>query len=501
MSKLTRWPRAAIVLAGLVLLGAACSSDGSPSSTPSSAAPTAKQAAVDVSAVVRRPVPVGGGVAQSSASATSTAAAERSVDRSLVVGYAETEYLVEGTAATYSGPATGPAKEGASGVPFVTRVLVRSPKDARSFSGRVVLEPFNTSGGADADVVWSSVAPMLQAEGDAWVGVTERASSEAKLKAADAVRYAEVHLPSNDVAWDILRQVGAVLKVGGEQSPLGSRRARHLYMAGYSQSGLDTATFAMAFGGRTGTANGAPVYDGFFPAAHSGSVTPLRSGTAAVPTFEHPVMTAVPVPVVDLETQSDVEGFKIELGGSSDYTNPAGASVRRADSDTPADRYRLYEIAGAPHAGKIPSCDGDGSTFPTHRLLSAALGHLFRWAEDGVRPPRAPRLEMAKVDVVSETKLDQYGNAVGGVRSPWVDVPVSHYEVHSTPGPLCKLSSRETVLPLEGLRARYGDASGYLKDFTKSLDAAIDAGFLRRSERSSMLEVQRARAAEAFAER
>ncbi len=38
--------------------------------------------------------------------------------------------------------------------------------------------------------------------------MTERSSSVEQLQTFDAVRYAGLLLPSNDLAWDILRQVG-----------------------------------------------------------------------------------------------------------------------------------------------------------------------------------------------------------------------------------------------------------------------------------------------------
>ena len=149
-------------------------------------------------------------------------------------GYVEKEFLVQGDASTYSGPVTGPVEVAQTNVPYATRVLVRAPKDASKFSGRVVLEPFNTSNnGTDLDVVWSMLAPMLQKRGDAWVGVTERTSAGEALKQADPTRYADINVPTNDVAWDVLAQVGAAIKKGGAQSPLAGLDPRHLYMAGY----------------------------------------------------------------------------------------------------------------------------------------------------------------------------------------------------------------------------------------------------------------------------
>ena len=129
------------------------------------------------------------------------------------------------------------------------------------------------------------------------------------LKQADPTRYAAIDVPSNDVAWDVLAQVGAAVKQGGAQSPLPGLKPKYLYMAGYSQSGVDTAGFAIGLAKHYGTPAGKPIYNGYFPAAHAASVTPLKAGTAVLPKFEYPVMTAVGVPVVNLEDETGVEGF------------------------------------------------------------------------------------------------------------------------------------------------------------------------------------------------
>ena len=100
-------------------------------------------------------MPAGNGVPQRSA----TAADAR---QPLPATYTESEYLLEGTASTYDGPATGPVTVATSGNPFVTRILVRAPKDASHFSGSVWVEPMNTSGGGDLDAVWSSIAPLIE---------------------------------------------------------------------------------------------------------------------------------------------------------------------------------------------------------------------------------------------------------------------------------------------------------------------------------------------------
>lgn len=406
--------------------------------------------------------------------------------------YAEAEYLLSGAASCYSGPATGPATVVSDGHRYITRVLVRYPQDASRFSGRVLVEPFNTTYGVDRDALWLHVAGLLQAQGDAWVGVTERATSATQLKGKDPRRYADLDIPSNDLAWDLLRAIGTVLKEGGQPSPLRHLPVRRVYLGGYSQSGVDTATFAAAFGTLTRTRDGRPSYDGFFPACHAASLTPLAVGEG-LPRFEYAPMPPAAVPVIEVQPQSDVEGFSFE-----DFVNPGSASVRREDSDAVGDRFRLYEIAGAPHAAKIPGCDGNGSSFPMPAFVRAALRNLFRWAEDGVAPPTAPRIALSVDDVVAEAAVDRFGNAIGGVPSPFVGVPIARYEAHSTPGPLCKLAGREVPLPYGILAERYGDVRNYLAEFTIGLDDTIRAGFLLKDDRAALLKAQAAKAHAAF---
>ena len=136
----------------------------------------------------------------------------------------------------------------------------------RRFSGRVVIEPFNTTYGVDRDALWLHVAALLQAQGDAWIGISVRAWSSEELKRRDSQRYADVDIGSNDLVWDLLRAIGTLVKTATRTARCVDLPVRHVYLGGYSQSALDTATFAAAFGALTRTATSL-VYDGFFPAS------------------------------------------------------------------------------------------------------------------------------------------------------------------------------------------------------------------------------------------
>ena len=442
-----------------------------------------------------RPVPHGAGIACTSA--TDTRRQEGYVVPAVTDGYLECEYLLSGSARTYAGPVTGPVTVKTDERPYITRVLVRRPRDPAAFSGRVLIEPFNTTYGADLDALWCRVGTVVQSDGDGWIGVSARAGSVGTLKAFDAARYAELDFATNDLEWDLLAALAASLKAGAEYSPLSDLPVRYVYLGGYSQSGLDTATFATAFHLNARLSNGAPIYDGYFPAAHAASLTSINSGDAGLPPLESAKVGPVDVPLIEVQPQSDVEGFS-DMIGTHAFTIAGSASLRRDDADDVDDRYRLYEVAGAAHAAHLDGCDGNGSSFPTDAFLRAAYRHLTRWAENGNTPPKASRIALSAAGDVSVAAVDEHGNPVGGVRSPFVDVPLVRYAAHSTPGPLCKLVGSETPLSAATLRELYGDADGYMRDFTAALDVTIQDGFLLADDRSSLLALAVDRAREAF---
>jgi hypothetical protein len=495
------------------LVAASCTSDGEGSSgttsttiDPSTITDPSRQ--VDVSELTIAAMPAGNGAPQRSALAADAR-------QPLPGSWTEAEYLVSGTAAEYEGPATGPATVASDDHPFATRVLVRMPTDPAQFSGRVWLEPFNTSGGGELDAIWSSLAPLIVDEGDAWIGVTVRAGQTQRLKDFDAVRYAGVALTDNDHGWDALRSVGTLVKLNPEASPLSGYDVEHLYMAGYSQSGVDAATFAGAFNPMTRLGDGSSVFDGYFLGSHSANLSPLQSGTSIIPKFERDPLPPVDVPVIDFESQSDAEGFAVDVptaiardaglagadtatGDTIPYVNSGGASVRQPNTDDDDDHLFLFEVAGAPHAtGGGSGCDEGSSSFPTAYFTRAVAALLVAWVEDGSTPPDADRLELAVDDDVSEAAVDEVGNALGGVRSPFVDVPLSRYEVHQS-GTSCRSVGVETPLPKDELVRRYVDPVSYMAEFTKSLEDTIDAGYLLELDRQRILTEQRTRADELF---
>jgi hypothetical protein len=292
----------------------------------------------------------------------------------------------------------------------------------------------------------------------------------------------------------MLSSVARLVRSRSEQNPLGALPVKHMYMTGYSQSAIDVVTYANAINPIAKQPNGAYLYDGYLVMARAASATPLEPGDGFLPKFEIRPVGKATSPIIDVESQGDVQGFS-----DPGYTSAGAASVRRADSDARKDRYRLYEIAGGSHAARGSGCDHQGTTFPLRYLERAALTNLYAWAEDGKAPPRLPRLETTAVAPVSTIALDPDGNALGGVRTPFVDRALSRYQGSDTPGPICALAGVETPLDAATLRTRYPTVDNYMTQFTTSLDQAIKQRALLDADRATILQEARTKAEQALA--
>jgi hypothetical protein len=78
---------------------------------------------------------------------------------------------------------------------------------------------------------------------------------------------------------------------------------------------------------------------------------------------------------------------------------------------------------------------------------------------------------------------------IGGVRTPAVDVPVSTLSGSPPPGAsvICELFGSATPLSATTLATLYPTKSQYIAEYTRSLDKAINEGYILRADRATML--------------
>jgi hypothetical protein len=421
-------------------------------------------------------------------------------------GYEEREYLVSGRARVFDWGEGGGVKVLGAG-PYSTRILVRRPRDPRRFNGVVVVEPLNPSEDVDLPIMWAESYRQFIRDGYAWVGVTIKPNTIAALKAFDAIRYAAVSMPSpfekalcpepeinplsrptrtsdeTGLAWDLLSQVGMLLKSRSAENPI-PWPVRRLYMTGQSQTAGYARTYASVFSRTVAGPGGGQLYDGFLYSGSPPWQVPLNQCRKDLAPGDPRLITpAVGVPVIEIFTQGDM-GSNIE--------------TRRPDADAPSDKFRRYEVAGAPHVdpwegrsfaadadmaragardnSKVEaSCEPSGVTptdFPNRYVFDAAWRNLDAWVRAGAPAPHGVSLQLRSQRPFHPDDgflTDDAGNAKGGVRTTAVDVATARW-VGAKSGPfVCMFEGYKYPFSRSELRRRYPDREAYVARVTRNV--------------------------------
>ncbi len=414
-------------------------------------------------------------------------------------GWIESEYAVEGTAASYSSAGPLPTDgrwtltEGVT-APYRTRIVVRRPAQAKDFNGTVVVEWLNVSGGLDAAPDYSYAKNEIVRTGTAWVGVSAQsigieggpvavpikvaidAGAGKGLRVLDPARYDDLHHPGDAFSYDIFTQVARALRAPKTVNPLGGLVPKHLLAIGESQSAFALTTYI------DGVAPLTREFDGFLVHSRGGAAAPLGApgkgidiaGTiSGAPTK---LRTDLAAPILVLETETDILGI-----------------LNYQPASQPDDaRLRVWEVAGTAHAdrylvgtiGELIGCPSPINAGPGHFVVASALHALTRWVADGIAPPRAPRLEINGTAYVR----DEFGNVKGGIRTPLVDVPVNTLSGESGGGSVaCLLFGSTKPLTAAQLSARYPSRAKYLAEYRAAAERPIKAGFVLAADRAELL--------------
>lgn len=405
--------------------------------------------------------------------------------------YVEEEYFLSGLANVYDWDVLfETAKVRTPNAPYTNRILVRRPAKPQKFSGTVIVELFNATGGGigyEAPYIWADSWENTLDRGHVWVGVTSAPAALRPLKTFDPVRYAPLAwnnpLPPEQrcvptattetgLVWDILSQLAALLKSGDPANPLRQYEVERVYATSQTGGGI-LPLYINLFGPTAETAGGEPVYDGYVIKA-SGSPGRINQ-CAEAPPATHPIAKSQsPQPVIRLFSHSDV------LRGSPTHTGSI-CDFRRPDSDDVAP-YRHYEVAGllvsarnqvlgapGPEDGlraggiPIPPVVVPRHELPFRYLLAGAFENLDRWVSDGIAPPHAAFLEADSecIDAV----VDEFGTPRGGVRTPYVDVPLATYPPLELPA---------IPFDAEQLEELYGNHGNYLRQVLPVINDLID---------------------------
>lgn len=413
-------------------------------------------------------------------------------------GYVEKEYFLKGTANIYG---LNDTKDGISivsqGNPYTNRVIVFMPEDPADFKGVVYVDILNASSKVDVPDLWRRGYEHYMKNGYAYVGVTSKTFNVDALHRFNPERYKTISWdlpngqPETGFAWDIFGQVGALLKENGGASRLlygkdSPAKVQRAYLIGQSQSGFYLNTFNNGFNQSNYIAGtDKPIYDGMINVvgamANTGLSTDQKSPDG---------LKACPVPYVTLV-------------GENDYMGQA----QRANSNTATDKYRYYVVTGGAHSNKVFPPDpldeiqiqagrdagfllgfkNDAKTNLPHTAgdldMDVYFNAILELTDKWVRTGEAP----AEVDLPDKNKRDEYGNMLGGLRSPQIDAPVASYSGGANGG-FSTDGSSMVYLQKDQIAKRYPDGKAqYLREYEKALDQNIQAGWILAEDRDRVL--------------
>lgn len=132
-------------------------------------------------------------------------------------GYVEEEYELSGIGNIYdyvdNDAQSSEIAISESGVPFVTRMLVRRPANPAAFNGTVYIEILNSTAHWDDDPIWRMSYPSFVKAGSAYVGITSDPLTVDFLRnrwglpefeARNRDRYQNLTMDRFGQVWDIL---------------------------------------------------------------------------------------------------------------------------------------------------------------------------------------------------------------------------------------------------------------------------------------------------------
>jgi hypothetical protein len=361
--------------------------------------------------------------------------------------YVTEEFFVSGTA---------------NGAPYTTRVIIRRPKDATAFSGTVIGEAMH-AGGRSLIFEWSRVSILTRHH--VFAEIVHSPAQIQMLKAFNPERYASLGIAMGQ-SNEIIAQFGRLMKseaMSGRIGPLAGYNVRRVTLMGTSASSATVRNY-LGVHADLRMPDGGPIFDGYLLTSTLGN-TPL------------PV---VDVPMIQMPTQTEVTMYAEQ-----------GNGYRRPDSDEKGNRFRLYEVAGMPHNNSRDNpgflndpCTLPVTDFPAGAFTALGLNYLVEWIANGKVPPHAPPIEVDK-DTTGDGSLlalDQYGNAKGGVRNVFVDVPIATNGVLGkgrTPAQdrLCQLGGTKVPLPDATLTGLYKNNADYQNRIDARLTQLIKEGW------------------------
>jgi hypothetical protein len=446
------------------------------------------------------------------------------------LGYQQKEYFLSGTADAYNFSNTPTAngrwsvsRVAGSTQPYTTRIEVFTPTDPHRFSGNVIVEWENVTAGWDylPDMIIDHATAFEN--GDVIVAVSAQFVGVKNAILTDPSRYGALSQPGDSYAWDIFSQAGMAIWKDYRQV-LGGLRPFALIADGESQSATYMSTYIDGF------AKLYNVFDGYLVHSRGNNVAPIQFAPGSSTVVSNDItfasgsypngnvgLSAVPAPV-STQSRTDLLAPVVYLQSQTDvYTPPNGLLGYGPATQPDSAGFRLWEVAGSAHsdicladlcpldAGTLdtdigrfndllnptntfsvfPPCGSPINAGEEGYIQDAVLDQLIRWVRTGgvhggipvASPPLFAEQSPGEATGVAPV-LDSFGNIVGGVRSPAVDVPLAQLTgMPNTPG-LCSLLGTTVPFSPTTITALYPTHAAFVADWTTDVIRLALKGYL-----------------------
>jgi hypothetical protein len=297
------------------------------------------------------------------------------------------------------------------------------------------------------------------------------------LKKIDPARYGSLQHPGDGFSFDIFTQVARAVRAG---AGLGGEAPQRVIAAGESQSAFALVTYY------NGVQSLTHAFDGFFvhsrgavglPLVGPGKYADIAGSISGTATIFRTDQTA---PILDIQTETDVASIL------NSY------AARQPDTD----RFRLWEVAGTAHAdrhlvgplGGGIDCGVPINNGPMHLVAKAALRALTKWLETGTAPVIAPRIDVVK-GATLQVRRNADGIALGGIRTPPVDVPIATLSGAAGPvsSTICLLLGSTKPFTAARIAQLYPSRASYVQRYDADATHTINAGFVLPEDRAALL--------------
>ena len=415
-------------------------------------------------------------------------------------GYVQQEFFMSGNATLYSNVGPAPGGVGSSPVqaptgipsgnaPYKTNLVVYRPANAADFNGTVILEWANVTNGYNVYPDWNQAADYFINNGYAVVEVSAQRNGIQGTSNAlinwSPIRYGTLDVTDggqytqDELAYSIFSEAAQAVR-NNAGNVIGGLTIKHVIAAGTSQSAGWLSVYTNAL---------QPI-DNMF----NGIL--LRIGGELI-------RTDLTIPVFKLLSESEFDN------PSSDNEIP----VLQPDRDGGrhgSGGFRIWQVAGTSHSDYWNALQAydvrmrdlgvntltntcnypDLSRIPMHYAIDAAYSALTKWIRLSVPPPHSPSIQLvsttppqSSVDIYGpDVARDSYGNAIGGIRLPEMQVPTALNTGTNTGPALCFLDGTYIPFTPDMLSQLYPTHHDYVSQFAAAAIALYKQGFLLRTD-------------------